>query len=289
MSTLPLFDIQRGSLVDGDGVRTTVFFRGCNLRCAWCHNPESQSGEKRFFYYAEKCVRCGKCNSVCTEKAVSFGRVDYLKCTFCGKCSLLCPQNALKLSGFDISENEVMKIILRDKPFYDQSGGGVTFSGGECMLHYREVASLARRCKAENVNVAVDTAGAVQWESFAEVLPFVDTFLYDVKILDSEKHKKFIGTDNAVILANLTKLLDLGADVIVRIPIIPGINDNEADITAIRDFLSPYAVRRIELLPYHRLGENKYRALGLNPTIFDVPSEQKMSTLKKIIAKRSTS
>lgn len=287
--TLKLFDIQRGSLVDGDGIRTTVFFRGCNLRCAWCHNPESQSGEKRFFHYKEKCVSCGKCDSVCPKNAVKFGTVDYLKCDFCGKCAVCCPQNALKLSGFDITDEEVMKIILRDKPFYDQSGGGVTFSGGECMLHYKEVASLAKQCRDRQINVAIDTAGCVPWEHFTCVLPFTDTFLYDVKILDSEKHKKYVGADNDLILTNLKRLLDEKANVIVRIPIIPGINDNEADIAAIRDFLSPYAVRRIELLPYHRLGENKYRALGLNPTIFDVPSEEKMSTLKKIIAERSNS
>ena len=184
MSAIKLFDIQRGSFVDGPGVRTTVFFRGCNLRCEWCHNPESQSGDKHIFHYAEKCISCAACDAACPFGAISKGNVDYAGCAFCGKCEIVCPVGALRVSGFELEEDEIVKIVIRDKPFYDQSGGGVTFSGGESMLCPDDVASLAKRCGENSVHVAVDTAGNVPWKCFETVMPYVDLFLYDIKMLD---------------------------------------------------------------------------------------------------------
>ncbi len=282
MSAIKLFDIQRGSFVDGPGVRTTVFFRGCNLRCEWCHNPESQSGGKHIFHYAEKCISCAACDAACPFGAISKGNVDYAGCAFCGKCEIVCPVGALRVSGFELEEDEIVKIVIRDKPFYDQSGGGVTFSGGESMLYPDDVASLARRCGENSVHVAVDTAGNVPWKCFETVMPYVDLFLYDIKTLDNEKHRRYTGASNERILDNLKRLLSSGKAVIVRIPVIPAINAMAEDMRKIRDFLGAYGGAPVELLPYHRLGENKYRALGMLPKKFDVPTDETMRELKKI-------
>ena len=281
MSKLKLFDVQRSSFVDGPGVRTTVFFRGCNLNCKWCHNPESQSGEKRVLFYKEKCLGCGKCGAVCPEKAIACGAVDYSKCTFCGKCSAACSSTALRICGFDADEDEVLGQILSDRLFYG-ADGGATFSGGECMLYPDEVASLARKCKQAGVSVAVDTAGCVPWSSFARVLPYVDLFLYDIKTLNAEKHKKYVGCDNALIIENLKSLLSRGKRVIVRVPVIPGVNDEEEDMLAIKRLLEPYKGVRVELLPYHKMGENKYAALGRKAHSFPVPDRERMQKLKDV-------
>ena len=282
MSAIKLFDIQRGSFVDGPGVRTTVFFRGCNLRCEWCHNPESQSGGKHIFHYAEKCISCASCDAACPFGAISKGNVDYAGCAFCGKCEIVCPVGALRVSGFELEEDEIVKIVIRDKPFYDQSGGGVTFSGGESMLCPDDVASLARRCGENSVHVAVDTAVTVPWKFCETVMPYVDLFLYDIKTLDNEKHRRYTGASNERILDNLKRLLSSGKAVIVRIPVIPAINATAEDMRKIRDFLDENGGAPVELLPYHRLGENKYRALGMQPKKFDVPTDETMRELKKI-------
>lgn len=277
-----LFDIQRGSLVDGPGIRTTVFFRGCNLRCAWCHNPESQSGEKRIFHYAEKCSKCGRCTQVCTENAIAFGKTNYKKCTFCGKCEIICPNEALKLCGTDYSENELFSIIEKDKAFYESSGGGVTFSGGECMLYPVELEAILKRCKKNGIHTAVDTAGNVPWESFYKILPYTDLFLYDIKTMNSEIHKKYTGAGNELILENLKNLFASGADIWIRIPIIPGVNDTIGDMAEIKSFLTNYSPKRLELLPYHRMGENKYNALSLEKPCFNAPDSETMKLLNSI-------
>ena len=277
-----LFDIQRGSLVDGRGVRTTVFFRGCNLRCAWCHNPESQSGEKSIFHYAEKCTRCGKCTLSCAENAIVFGKTDYKKCSFCGKCELVCPNEALKLCGRDYSEEELFSVIEKDKAFYESSGGGVTFSGGECMLYLDELKTILKLCKENGIHTAVDTAGNVSWESFDKILPYTDLFLYDIKTMDTEIHKKYIGTGNERILANLKKLFESHANVWIRVPVIGGVNDTIEEMTAIRDFLGIYSPQKIELLPFHHLGDNKYAALSIDKPNFSTPGEEEMKAFNHV-------
>ena len=277
-----LFDIQRGSLVDGPGVRTTVFFRGCNLRCAWCHNPESQSGEKSIFHYAEKCTRCGKCTLSCAENAIVFGKADYKKCSFCGKCEIVCPNEALKLCGRDYSEEELFSVIEKDKAFYGSSDGGVTFSGGECMLYPDELKTILKLCKENGIHTAVDTAGNVSWESFDKILPYTDLFLYDIKAMDTEIHKKYIGTGNERILANLKKLFESHANVWIRVPVIGGVNDTIEEMTAIRDFLSIYSPQKIELLPFHHLGDNKYTALSIDKPNFSTPGEEEMKAFNYV-------
>lgn len=277
-----LFDIQRNSFVDGPGIRTTVFFRGCNLKCAWCHNPESQSGKKYIFHYTDKCVMCKKCNFVCENGAIDCGKIDYLKCTFCQKCELMCPESALKLCGTEKSEDELFSVLIKDKPYYDNSGGGVTFSGGECMLYPDELSKILKRLKENNIHTAVDTAGNVLWESFEKVTESTDLFLYDIKMTDDAKHKKYTGVSNVRILENLKRLFNLKANVWIRVPVIGGINDTKEDMLEIKKFLLPYSPLETQLLPYHRMGENKYRALGLKCEEFKVPDEEKMKELRAV-------
>ena len=275
MCTATIFDIQRNSYVDGPGIRTTVFFKGCNLKCAWCHNPESHSPKREMLFYKDKCVGCGKCKEKCPNSLE--------KCDFCEKCTIFCPQDAREICGKEYTAEELLKVILKDKAFYDASGGGVTFSGGECMLRIDFLAEILRLCKENGIHTAVDTAGHVPFESFARILPHTDLFLYDVKCLDRETHKKFVGVSNDRILENLTKLFSAGAHVLIRIPVIPSVNDSEEEMEAIAAFLrSAGKPQGVELLPYHRMGEHKYTALGKKATLFDVPSEEKMLALRKI-------
>ena len=193
-----IFDIQRGSFVDGDGIRTTVFFKGCNLKCKWCHNPEGISPKIEKLFYKDKCTSCKKCDEVCINKKKS--------CTLCGKCALYCPNDAIEICGKNYTENEILDIILKDKSYYDTSNGGVTFSGGECMLQIDFLTEILKLCKENGINTAVDTAGNVPYEYFEKILPYTDTFLYDVKCITEDLHKQFTGVSNGLILSNLKKL-----------------------------------------------------------------------------------
>ena len=272
-----IFDIERNSYVDGPGIRTTVFFKGCNLRCAWCHNPESQSPKPQMMFYKSKCTGCGKCKEKCPNALET--------CSLCGRCTLYCPHDAREICGKEYTVDEVMREILKDKVFYDNSGGGVTFSGGECMLQIDFLEELLRECKKNNVHTAVDTAGHVPFEWFERILPFTDLFLYDVKCFDSEKHKEFTGVSNELILSNLKRLLESGKNVWIRIPIIPEVNDHEAELVAIKSLLSSYGYpEKVELLPYHAMGEHKYAAIGKEVKVFSVPSEEKIRQLKNIFS-----
>ena len=272
-----IFNIERNSYVDGPGIRTTVFFKGCNLRCAWCHNPESQSAKPQMMFYKNKCTGCGKCKEKCPN--------NLELCELCGKCTLYCPHDAREICGKEYTVDEVMREILKDKAFYDNSGGGVTFSGGESMLQIDFLEELLKACKQNGIHTAIDTAGYVPYESFERVLPYTDLFLYDVKCYDSDKHIKYTGVSNEQILSNLEKLLKTGISVWVRIPIIPTVNDTEEEMLAIKSFLySCRAPKKIELLPYHSMGENKYAALGKATQAFSIPSEEKMMQLKNIFS-----
>jgi len=197
---MQIFDIDRGSFVDGPGIRTTVFLQGCNIKCAWCHNPESQTRKKKILYYANLCVKCNTCGSVCENNAISNGVIDELKCKKCGRCELFCPQSALKLCGTEKNADEIFDEIIKEKQYYETSKGGVTFSGGECMLFVDELLPLLVKCKEEKISVAIDTAGNVPFGSFEKIFDYVDLFLYDIKIFDSAKHKKWTGVDNKLIL-----------------------------------------------------------------------------------------
>ena len=264
-----IFDIQRGSFVDGPGIRTTVFFKGCNLACKWCHNPESQSGKKQMLFYKDKCTGCGKCKQVCPYSLE--------KCDFCGKCALFCPNDAREICGKEYTVEEILKEILKDKSFYETSGGGVTFSGGECMLRIDFLEEILFKCKKNGIHTAVDTAGNVTWEYFEKILPYTDLFLYDVKAYSNDLHKEGTGISNRLILENLEKLSDcFQGDIIVRIPIIPTYNTADAELNLIADFLKKLKIKSVELLPYHAMGEHKWQATGLELKTYPVPTKEEM-------------
>ena len=271
-----IFDIQRNSYVDGPGTRTTVFFKGCNLRCSWCHNPESWRKEKQLLFYRDKCAHCGACREVCGQKEG--------ECTLCGSCAAVCPNGAKQICGEEITAPELLKKLSRDRRFYDASGGGVTFSGGECMLQIEFLEQILLLCKQTGIHTAVDTAGNVPWESFEKILPYTDLFLYDIKAMDPAVHKRYTGTDNARILENLSRLLERGASLWIRIPVIPGVNDSPDEMERIKAFLRAYPKpEKVELLPYHPMGEHKYAAVGRSAQTFAVPSSEAMSHLRTIL------
>lgn len=275
MQTATIFDIQHGSFADGPGIRTTVFFKGCNLRCAWCHNPESQSGKPELMVFRDRCADCGLCRKRCPTPE---------KCTLCGKCTLICPEEVRKVCGRAYTLEEVMEEIVRDQSFYRNSGGGVTCSGGECMLQVDFLAELLRRCTETGIHTAVDTAGYVPFSSFERICEYTDLFLYDLKAWDGEKHRQYTGVDNGLILENLQKLDRMGKRIWIRIPVVPGVNDRESEMRKIRQFLDTCShIERVELLPYHPMGENKSAALGRQPHVFETPGEETMETLRRIM------
>ena len=276
MLTATIFDIERNSYVDGPGIRTTVFFKGCNLRCAWCHNPESQSPKPQMMFYKNKCTGCGKCKEKCPNHLES--------CELCGKCTLYCPHDAREICGKEYTVDEVMREILKDKAFYDHSGVGVTFSGGECMLQIDFLEEILKVCKENGIHTAVDTAGHVPYEYFERILPYTNLFLYDVKCYDSEKHKKYTGVRNELILENLKKLLATGKSVWVRIPIIPTVNDTVEEMQRIKgDIFSCGKPEKIELLPYHAMGEHKFEALGKAVQRFNAPSAETIKIINHVL------
>lgn len=270
-----LFDIQRSSYVDGPGIRTTVFFKDCNLRCRWCHNPESQSQGRQMLFYQDRCTSCGKCNTVCPTPA---------HCTLCGKCTLFCPHDAKEICGREYTVDEVMQIVEKDRQYYSSSGGGVTFSGGECMLQMDFLTSLARSCQACGIPTAIDTAGNVPWEHFTQILPYTDLFLYDVKCITVEKHMAGTGVSNQQILSNLRRLSEETAvPILIRIPFVPGFNDDAEEIEKIAGFLGTIRYTDVEVLPYHKMGEHKYAALGQACTEYAVPDKETVEWVREKI------
>ena len=273
MKKATIFDIERCSFVDGPGIRTTVFFKGCNLRCAWCHNPESQSLSPQMMFYKNKCTGCGKCKELCPTPN---------SCTLCGRCTFYCPADARKVCGKEYTVDEIFSELLKDKAYYDNSGGGVTFSGGECLLQADFLAELLKKCKEHGIHTAVDTAGHLPYEIFEQILPHTDLFLYDLKIWESEKHQTYTGVPNTQILENLKRLLKTAA-VWVRIPLVAGVNDSEEELLAIRSFLAQYGPpEKVELLPYHAMGEHKYAALGQAPRSFAPPEPERLEQLRRL-------
>ena len=284
-----IFDIQRFSLQDGPGIRTTVFFKGCSLDCFWCHNPESKSSFQQLQFFRHLCTGCRACISACSQKALEMGtdhrailRRD--RCLVCGDCAKVCPAEALMMCGSYKTVDDVMQVLLRDKPFYEQSGGGITISGGEPLMQADFAAELLKRCRDEGLHTAVDTAGHVPWESFEKVLPYTHLFLYDLKGLDSDKHKQATGVDQAVILRNLERLSNTGASIIIRIPVIPGYNDQIEDMTRMAQYLHELqGIECVELSPYHRLADGKLESLGQKsdmPEAVDLSPEAAQTLLK---------
>lgn len=265
-----VFNIQRFSVADGPGIRTTVFLKGCNLRCYWCHNPESWDAGRSMEAFPERCIGCGKCVEACRHGARSIEggslRFDRTVCQRCGVCAEVCVADAVRSIGSEMSVQEVLAEIERDAPFFLQSGGGVTISGGEPLLQSEFVLELLSGCGARGVSSALDTAGHVAWPTLSAAARATDLVLYDVKALDSALHRIGTGVSNSVILSNLERLGQGRTPIWIRVPLVPGFNDTESEVSAIASFCAKLpAVQRIEILAYHRLGAGKRRRLGLEP------------------------
>lgn len=260
------FEIKRFAVHDGDGIRTTVFFKGCPLKCVWCHNPEGIDFRPQMAYYENKCIGCGECVSVCpsgAQKIIQEGHIfERALCIACGKCEGVCLGEALKFYGKEMTADELLPLLLEDKDFYETSGGGVTLSGGECLCHADFCAELLKKLKEAGINTAVDTCGYVPKESIDKVLPYTDIFLYDIKAIDENVHIKCAGKSNNLILENIKYIDALNKSIEVRIPYVPNYNDNQ--MNQIAAFLKKLKnVTKIRVLPYHNYAGSKYEALDM--------------------------
>jgi len=295
------YDIQGFSVHDGPGIRTTVFLKGCPLRCPWCHSPESREFRTELNWMSMRCLGvkdCGMCLPVCSRGAITEGSitqnpageeivypsVDKSKCDDCGACAKACKADALYMCGTDQTIDEVMHRVLRDRPFFDESGGGVTISGGECLWQPEFTIELLKRCKGNGLHTAVDTTGYVKREIIEKVLPHADLFLYDLKCMDSSLHRQVIGVPNELILENAGRIARAGGRLWIRIPVIPLLNDSEEHFEKYAAFLSGISdsVDIVQLLPYHRMGVSKHDRLLRREKIFvaEPPSDASMEARK---------
>jgi glycyl-radical enzyme activating protein len=262
-----VFDIQRFALHDGPGIRTVVFLKGCSLQCKWCCNPESISPKPQLAYVSEKCRHCGACVKNCPENAVRLKpevlQVDFKKCTSCGKCTLECPSGALKIIGKTMTVDEVMQEVEKDIPYYLNSGGGLTLSGGDPLLQADFSIALLEKAREKNIHTAIETAGYASRETIKRIHRVTDLFLFDYKITDRFLHSAFTGVKNSIILENLKVLNALQSGIHLRCIIIPGLNDDPGHFAAITDLVKRYSsIRKVELLHYHPYGKAKYRHIG---------------------------
>ncbi|HSL23951.1 MAG TPA: glycyl-radical enzyme activating protein [Vicinamibacterales bacterium] len=274
-----VFNIQRFSVHDGPGIRTTVFLKGCPARCPWCHNPESQSSRPELLTFPERCVSCGTCREVCRSGT------DPARCIACGACAEACPADARQLAGRMMRASEVVEILARDRVFYEESGGGVTFSGGEPFAQPAFLGALLQASKEEGLSTALDTCGFTSRKLLLEIAPLVDLFLYDVKVLDPARHRDVVGIPLEPILRNLDALGAAGATVWLRVPIVPAFTDDEIALARVaRDLSVNPAIRRVNLLPYHATGSGKFRRLGRAYALDRVapPSPGRMEALAAI-------
>lgn len=268
METGIVFDIRRYSIHDGPGIRTTVFLKGCPLACTWCHNPESQPVGPAGLHRRDRCIGCGECLAVCPEQCLSRGAdgivTDASRCVHCGACCGACPAEARELVGRPMSVAGVLDEILKDETFYDESGGGVTFSGGEPLAQGEFLVALLWACGHSDIHRAVDTSGLADPELLARVAEHTDLFLYDLKIMDGAEHRRHTGVENGLILRNLQMLSKLGARLRIRIPLIPGINMDARNLDAAGGFIAALPTRcPVDLLPYHDWAKGKYSKFNL--------------------------
>lgn len=285
-----VFDIKRYAINDGPGIRVVIFFKGCNLHCAWCHNPESISARAEKMYAPAKCIKCGTCVEACPENAITLTPdgiiTDAELCKLCGKCAEVCPTKAIEMSGKSMTVSEIMEVIEKERIFFDQSGGGVTFSGGEPLVHSKMLIELLDECGKRGIHRAVDTAGNVNTETLLEVAMRTDLFLYDLKMMDSDLHKKWIGAGNEKILHNLKALSKANSNIIIRTPLIGGVNDTAENIELTAKFIAELEgdKKEVHLLPYHNIAQNKYSKLG-KADHFEHLMEPDKQSLTRAIAK----
>ena len=281
--------IQKYSVHDGNGIRTTIFFKGCPLACSWCHNPETQCFDPQLSIDFERCVGCNSCQEECEGKVINKlnPNLNSETCISCGKCIDYCNLNLREITGREYPVRELVKEIQKDEIFYDESGGGVTLSGGEVMsMNIDYIYDLVKALDKKGISINIDTSGYTDFENFEKIHKHIDTFLYDLKAMDNEVHKQHIGVDNTIILENLIKLNNLNAKINLRLPLIKGINANDEFVNDVVAFLKKYSidVTQINLLPYHNTGSSKYKRIGLDYewSHFSAPSVDEMNHFKNI-------
>lgn len=268
LTTGQVFNVMRFSTHDGPGIRTTVFLKGCPLSCWWCHNPENWKHVPSEVYIADRCIGCGICIEACPNQALARTpqgiTVDSVRCAHCARCVDVCPSEARERTGWPVTVPELVSTLERDIPFYEQSGGGVTFSGGEPLCQTEFLMAMLKACGQLEIHRAVDTCGYAASDVLLQVARFTDLFLFDLKALDPVTHRANTGVDNAGILANLRQLSGSGADIIIRIPLIPGVNDDEQSLSKFGEFIAALPRRHpVNLLPYHAAAAGKYKKLGI--------------------------
>jgi pyruvate formate lyase activating enzyme len=288
-----VFNIQRYSIDDGPGIRTTVFFKGCPLSCVWCSNPESQNLEPELMHRDSICKRCYRCVAVCPVGAITVGAngidIDREVCTVCGDCVDACPHDAMRITGKDMTVDEVFEVIARDMDFYRDSGGGVTLSGGEVLLQPEFALELLKRCREAGLHTCVDTSGQGSTEGLQNLLPYVNLFYFDIKHIDPKVHRAQAGRTNENILRNFALVAASDISLAVRVPVVPGFNDTSDAISDIADLVATHAPRAtVHLLPYHRYGQQKYEMLGLDYELAaaETPSQEFLRAARKIVESR---
>lgn len=267
MKDLCVFDIQRFALHDGPGIRTTIFTKGCPLDCQWCHNPESKSSKPQLRCLFKQCVGCGRCQEVCPTGAHHVWQnghtIEFEKCIQCGACVDVCYYDVLKIYGVSKTTDEILKVVMRDRSFYENSGGGMTVSGGEPMAQFEPVLDLFKAAKERNLHTCLDTCGFAPTANYKKILPFVDIFLYDYKLTKEDKHVRYTGVKNGLIKENLNFLCSHGATVFLRCPIIPGINNDEEHFRAIATLSQKYEnIKQVNIMAYHDMTKGKVEQIG---------------------------
>ncbi|SHJ29087.1 pyruvate formate lyase activating enzyme [Malonomonas rubra DSM 5091] len=292
MQSALTFDIKRYAINDGPGIRVTIFLKGCPLNCRWCHNPESISPQVQKLFTRSKCIGCGECVKVCPTEACRLTAegiiTDKELCTLCGKCAEVCPTLAIEMSGQQQTVAELLEIIEKERPFFNQSGGGVTFSGGEPLLYPDFLCEILNACGERNIHRCIDTAGLVKTETLLEVAKRTDLFLFDLKHMNSDKHKEWTGVGNELILQNLYALAESGADIQIRIPLIEGVNADTENLTAMATYVAnlPGKKKPVSLLPYHNIATGKDQKLGQirDMSGMEEPSAEKINKTIKLFA-----
>lgn len=286
-----VFNIQRFCLHDGPGIRTLVFLKGCPLRCKWCSNPESQSAQCELMHFKNLCIKCGKCVSLCPQKAIAFLKkspvIDRTRCNACGICVQGCNSQALRMSGEFFTTDQLFELILRDKTYFDLSGGGVTFSGGEPLLQPAFLKSILRKLKLHGIQTAVETSGYCSKDPLTDIAQYTDIFLFDIKHISDAAHKKGTHISNAQIIDNLRLLSKMHDSIVVRIPIIPGFNMDKPTLDGMVQLISECDIRNVQLLPYHNYGLSKYKGIGRKYELgrLEGPKESDLEELKAYLTK----